>query len=87
MPLNILTQKIERALTQEGTERIGDLSELRNRLALEIAQAVDEYVQEQIGLRLQTLPSSILVPCPTPAGPVPTPPTPGPTFAALTRTR
>ena len=87
MSIEILRQQINNALTQSGTENPSDLERIKTNAATSIANAIDQYVQEQIGLRLQLLTTSLLTPVPTPAGPVPTPPTPGPTFGQITRIR
>lgn len=84
MPLPTLQHAIEQALSTTATN--DSASSQRASVARQIAQAVDAYVQEQIGLRLASLPGAIMTPCPTPAGPVPTPPVPGPGFTAFSRT-
>lgn len=87
MSIERLRQEINNALTQAGTENPSELNSLRTSMSNRIADAVDQYIQEQIGIRLQLLTTSLLVAVPTPAGPVPTPPTPGPTYSQLTRIR
>lgn len=87
MSIELLRQQISNALSQSGTENPSELERIKTNAATAIANAVDQYVQEQIGLRFQLLTSSLLTPVPTPAGPVPTPPTPGPSFQQITRIR
>lgn len=87
MSIEILRQQINNALNQRGTEDPSELDRIKTTAANSIANAIDQYIQEQIGLRLQLLTTSILTSVPTPAGPVPTPPTPGPSFPQLTRIR
>lgn len=81
MSLIQLQQEIANALSADGTDNAAQGIALRQRLALDLATAIDAYVQEQIGQRLLLLPTAIA--CPAPAGV----PVPSPGFPALTRIR
>lgn len=82
MPLPLLKQQIEAAITSAST---ADPASARTATANALANAIDAYIQEQIGQRLALISGAIMTPCPTPVGPVPTPPVPGPGFGAFTR--
>jgi hypothetical protein len=81
MSLPQLQQQIANALNVQGTESVAQGTALRQQLALNLAAAIDAYVQEQIGQRLLLLPTAIV--CPAPAGV----PAPSAGFPALTRIR
>ena len=81
MNLTVLQQRIASILNKPGVSDPAQGVALRQSIALELANVIDEYVQSQIGQRLALLPGAIA--CPSPAG-IPTP-TPG--FAALIRQR
>lgn len=81
MSLATLQQQIANALNVQATDNPAQGVALRQQLALSLATAIDSYVQEQIGLRLQLLPTAIV--SPAPAGV----PVPSAGFPALTRIR
>lgn len=81
MSLVQLQQQIANALNVQATDNAAQGIALRQQLALNLATAIDAYVQEQIGQRLLLLPTAIA--CPAPAGV----PVPSAGFPTLTRVR
>ncbi|NBP14325.1 hypothetical protein EBU95_07980 [bacterium] len=81
MSLQTLQDQIANALNIQATDNPTQGEALRRQLASSLATAIDAYVQDQIGQRLQLLPTAIV--CPAPAGV----PVPSAGFPALTRLR
>jgi hypothetical protein len=65
-----LQNKIEQILTNTPVSSAQEANTMRRQIATELANAIDKFVQAEIGNRLALITTSIT--CPAPAG-VPTP--------------
>jgi hypothetical protein len=84
MSLEVLASSIEEVLKIKATD--GTVAEKRREFARQIAEAIEVYVQEQIGIRLSKIKTAIIVPCPTQTSITPVSPTEGQDYADFIRT-
>jgi hypothetical protein len=90
MPVDTLQKQISLALSSELPSSMDDATkstaiQKREETATKIAKAVEEYVREQIGLRLSLILEAITIPIPSPNGPISVEPEAGQKFVAFTR--
>ncbi len=77
-----LADKILLALSKEGTTDREEAKRIAAQVSMEIASAIDEYIQHEIGARLEIAMESLY--CTDRSG-SPTPLTPGPDFPIFSR--